>query len=50
MVSNLKPGKHQPSRILVAVDGSDTSSMIATDYAIKFIKNNDNEPTVVFIY
>jgi hypothetical protein len=38
MISNLKPGK-QPSRILVAVDGSDTS-MNAADYDITLAKNN----------
>ncbi|MGH9989410.1 MAG: universal stress protein [Nitrososphaera sp.] len=51
MTSNLKP---KPSRILVAVDGSDTS-MKAADYAITLAKNhssdaNDNNKSVeVFI-
>jgi nucleotide-binding universal stress UspA family protein len=38
---DLKPRKHQPSRILVAVDGSETS-MNAADYAITLAKNNNN--------
>jgi nucleotide-binding universal stress UspA family protein len=38
--SNLKPRK--PSRLLVAVDGSDTS-MNAADYAIALAKNNNND-------
>jgi nucleotide-binding universal stress UspA family protein len=50
-MSNLKPRK-QPSRILVAVDGSDTS-MNAADYAITLArrdKNNDNnEAAEVFV-
>jgi nucleotide-binding universal stress UspA family protein len=37
--SDLKPKK--PSRLLVAVDGSDTS-MNAADYAIALAKNNNN--------
>jgi nucleotide-binding universal stress UspA family protein len=51
MTSNLKP---KPSRILVAVDGSDTS-MKAADYAFTLAKNhssdaNDNNKSVeVFI-
>src|SRR3712207_4093884 len=43
-LSNVKPRKQQPSKILVPVDGSD-SSMNAVDYAIilaKSIKNDDN--------
>ncbi len=39
--SNLKPTK-QPSRILVAVDGSDTS-MNAADYAITLAKNYNSD-------
>lgn len=38
MIFDLKP---KPSRILVAVDGSDTS-MNAADYAITLAKNNNN--------
>jgi nucleotide-binding universal stress UspA family protein len=38
MTFKLKP---EPSRILVAVDGSDTS-MNATDYAITLAKNNND--------
>lgn len=38
MTSDLKPKK--PSRLLVAVDGSDTS-MNAADYAIALAKNNN---------
>jgi len=51
MTSNLKP---KPSRILVAIDGSDTSKK-AADYAITLAKNhssdaNDNNKSVeVFI-
>jgi nucleotide-binding universal stress UspA family protein len=50
--SNLKPRK-QPSRILVAVDGSDTS-MNAAEYAITLAKNYDddngnNEAVEVFV-
>ena len=44
--SNLKPKK--PSRILVAVDGSDTS-MKAADYAITLAKNNDNNEAEIFV-
>lgn len=44
--SNLKPKK--PSRILVAVDGSDTS-MNAADYAITLAKNNDNNEAEIFV-
>jgi len=46
MTSNLKPKK--PSRILVAVDGSDTS-MKAADYAITLAKNNDNNEAEIFV-
>jgi hypothetical protein len=49
-MSNLKPRK-QPSRILVAVDGSDTS-MNAADYAITLArrdKNNDNNEATRFL-
>ena len=46
MTSNLKPKK--PSRILVAVDGSDTS-MNAADYAITLAKNNDNNESEIFV-
>jgi nucleotide-binding universal stress UspA family protein len=46
MTSNLKPKK--PSRILVAVDGSDTS-MKAADYAITLAKNNDNNEAQIFV-
>jgi nucleotide-binding universal stress UspA family protein len=42
MTSNLKP---KPSRILVAVDGSDTS-MNAADYAITLAKNSSNEAEI----
>jgi nucleotide-binding universal stress UspA family protein len=42
MTSNLKP---KPSRILVAVDGSDTS-MNAADYAITLVKNSSNEAEI----
>jgi nucleotide-binding universal stress UspA family protein len=44
--SNLKPKK--PSRILVAVDGSDTS-LKAADYAITLAKNNDNNEAEIFV-
>lgn len=44
--SNLKPKK--PSRILVAVDGSDIS-MKAADYAITLAKNNDNNEAEIFV-
>jgi nucleotide-binding universal stress UspA family protein len=43
--SNLKP---KPSRILVAVDGSDTS-MNAADYAITLAKNSSNEVEIFVI-
>jgi nucleotide-binding universal stress UspA family protein len=43
MTSNLKSRK--PSRILVAVDGSDTS-MNAADYAITLVKNSSNEAEI----
>jgi nucleotide-binding universal stress UspA family protein len=46
MTSNLKPKK--PSRILVAVDGSDTS-MKAADYAITLAKNNDNNEAEILV-
>src|SRR5919107_2053489 len=52
MTSNLKPKK--PSRILVAVDGSDTS-MNAADYAITLAKDNntnnnyDNNEAEIFV-
>jgi nucleotide-binding universal stress UspA family protein len=46
MTSYLKPKK--PSRILVAVDGSDTS-MKAADYAITLAKNNDNNEAQIFV-
>ena len=46
MTSNLKPKK--PSRILVAVDGLDTS-MNAADYAITLAKNNDNNEAEIFV-
>ena len=46
MTSNLKPKK--PSRILVAVDGSDTS-LKAADYAITLAKNNDNNEAEIFV-
>ena len=46
MTSYLKPKK--PSRILVAVDGSDTS-MKAADYAITLAKNNDNNEAEIFV-
>ena len=42
----LKPKK--PSRILVAVDGSDTS-MNAADYAITLAKNNNNNEAEIFV-
>jgi nucleotide-binding universal stress UspA family protein len=45
MTSDLKPKK--PSKILVAIDGSD-SSMNAADYAISLAKNN-NEAEVLVI-
>jgi nucleotide-binding universal stress UspA family protein len=45
MTSDLKPKK--PSKILVAIDGSD-SSMNAADYAISLAKNN-NEAEVFVI-
>jgi nucleotide-binding universal stress UspA family protein len=45
MTSNLKP---KPSRILVAVDGSDTS-MNAADYAITLAKNSSNEAEILVI-
>ena len=45
MTSNLKP---KPSRILVAVDGSDTS-MNAADYAITLAKNSSNEAEIFVI-
>jgi nucleotide-binding universal stress UspA family protein len=45
MTSNLKP---KPSRILVAVDGSDTS-MKAADYAITLAKNNNNNEAEIFV-
>jgi nucleotide-binding universal stress UspA family protein len=45
MTSNLKP---KPSRILVAVDGSDTS-MNAADYAITLAKNSSNEVEIFVI-
>jgi nucleotide-binding universal stress UspA family protein len=43
MTFKLKP---EPSRILVAVDGSDTS-MNATDYAITLAKNNNDAEILV---
>ena len=43
--SNLKP---KPSKILVAVDGSDTS-MNAADYAITLAKNSSNEAEILVI-
>jgi|SRR5215216_2623873 len=46
MTSDLKPKK--PSRLLVAVDGSDTS-MNAADYAIIVAKNNTNEAEIFVI-
>jgi len=46
MTSDLKSRK--PSRILVAVDGSDTS-MKAADYAITLAKNNDNNEAEIFV-
>jgi nucleotide-binding universal stress UspA family protein len=46
MTSKLKPKK--PSRILVAVDGSETS-INAADYAITLAKNNINEAEVFVI-
>jgi nucleotide-binding universal stress UspA family protein len=45
MTFRLKP---KPSRILVAVDGSDTS-MNAADYAIALAKNNNNDPEIFVI-
>jgi nucleotide-binding universal stress UspA family protein len=49
----LKPRKQQPSRILVAVDGSDIS-MDAADYAITLAQKNNNnkdsqEATKIFV-
>ncbi len=48
----MKPRKQQPSRILVAVDGSDIS-MDAADYAIILAQNNNNkdsqEATKIFV-
>ena len=41
-LSNVKPRKQQPSKILVAVDGSD-SSINAADYAITLVKNIKND-------
>jgi len=46
MTPDLKSKK--PSRILVAVDGSDTS-MNAADYAITLAKNNTNEAEIFVI-
>jgi nucleotide-binding universal stress UspA family protein len=46
MTFELKPKK--PSRILVAVDGSDTS-MNAADYAITLAKNNNNNEAGIFV-
>jgi nucleotide-binding universal stress UspA family protein len=46
MTFKLKPKK--PSRILVAVDGSDIS-MNAADYAITLAKNNNNEAEIFVI-
>jgi nucleotide-binding universal stress UspA family protein len=50
--SSLKPRKQQPSRILVAVDGSD-SSMNAADYAITLAKSinvaNNNGASELFV-
>jgi nucleotide-binding universal stress UspA family protein len=46
MTSNLKSRK--PSKILVAVDGSDTS-MNAADYAITLAKNSSNEAEILVI-
>jgi nucleotide-binding universal stress UspA family protein len=45
MPFELKP---KPSKILVAVDGSDTS-MNAADYAITLAKNNNKEAEIFFI-
>jgi nucleotide-binding universal stress UspA family protein len=45
MTFKLKP---KPSRILVAVDGSDIS-MNAADYAITLAKNNNNEAEIFVI-
>jgi nucleotide-binding universal stress UspA family protein len=52
-LSNVKPRKQQPSKILVAVDGSD-SSMNAADYAITLVKNirnddNTDKEAIVFV-
>ena len=41
MTFNLEPGIQRPSKILVAVDGSETS-MNAADYAITLAQNNNN--------
>jgi nucleotide-binding universal stress UspA family protein len=41
MTSNLEPGIQRPSKILVAVDGSETS-MNAADYAITLAQNSNN--------
>ena len=38
----MKPKKQQSSRILVAVDGSETS-MNAADYALTLAQNNNNQ-------
>jgi nucleotide-binding universal stress UspA family protein len=46
MTPDLKPKK--PSRILVAVDGSDIS-MNAADYAITLAKNNNNKAEIFVI-
>jgi hypothetical protein len=49
-MSTLKPRK-QPSRLLVAVDGSDTS-MKASDYAVTIARrdtNNDNKEATRFL-
>jgi nucleotide-binding universal stress UspA family protein len=46
MTFELEPKK--PSRILVAVDGSETS-INAADYAITLAKNNDNNEAEVFV-
>ena len=46
MTSKLKPKK--PSRILVAVDGSETS-INAADYAITLAKNSSNEAEIFVI-
>ena len=45
MTFKLKP---KPSRILVAVDGSDIS-MNAADYAITLAKNNNNNEAEIFV-